>query len=519
MTGSPRAWYLRAMRLLGRASMYRLTLLSLAALVAVALAASAFDLLAATPASIALTAAVLVIVGSGVDMLGHRMRGTAWRAESTLITAGILLFVLRPGTDVAALVGAAVGAAIAVASKHLLSWRGRHILNPAAAGATGATLVAPAPWIGGGSAWWVGSPVMFVPVLLAGVVVLWRTERVRVVALFFLVAVVVAVVRTIVQLNASGASMALDDLLTAVIVQSPYLFLGAFMLSEPLTQPPRRWQQYVVACIVGALAGWPLSVGAITLGQERALLIGNIVAFCFAARSAVRLTLADAKDLTPTVRELSLTVASDIRFVPGQYLELEVPHRGADARGTRREFSIVSAPEDLPELRVAYRAVGTAPPSTYKAALARAVQGHKLRATGVWGDFVLPRDAEQPLLLVAAGIGITPFVSQLRHRRMVGRMGDIVVVYVARTADELAYRDELERAGVPVHIVTPDHPGRMPAQWTWQSERLTGTALADAVPGVDERRAYVSGPPGLIAGLSPTLQRARSVTTDAFAGY
>ena len=280
MTGSPRAWYLRAMRLLGRASMYRLTLLSLAALVAVALAASAFDLLAATPASIALTAAVLVIVGSGVDMLGHRMRGTAWRAESTLITAGILLFVLVPGTDVAALVGAAVGAAIAVASKHLLSWRGRHILNPAAAGATGRD-ARRARTVDRWRLGLVGGLARDVRASAPrpGVVVLWRTERVRVVALFFLVAVVVAVVRTIVQLNANGASMALDDLLTAVIVQSPYLFLGAFMLSEPLTQPPRRWQQYVVACIVGALAGWPLSVGAITLGQERALLIGNIVAF------------------------------------------------------------------------------------------------------------------------------------------------------------------------------------------------------------------------------------------------
>ncbi|WP_119697099.1 FAD-dependent oxidoreductase [Microbacterium halotolerans] len=519
MIGSLRAWYLWAVRLLGRASMYRLTLFALASLVVVAFIASAFGLLAATPASIALTAVVLVIVGSGVDMMGHRLRGTPWRAESTLITAGILLFVLRPGTDAATLAGAAVGAAIAVASKHLVSWRGRHLLNPAAAGATGATLVALAPWISGGSAWWVGSPVMFVPVLLAGFVVLWRTERVRVVALFFLVAVVVSVVRTIVQLNASGASMALDDLLTAVIVQSPYLFLGAFMLSEPLTQPPRRWQQYIVALIVGALAGWPVSLGVITLGQERALLIGNLVALCFAARSAVRLTLADAKDLTPTVRELSLTVAGGIRFVPGQYLELEVPHRGADARGTRREFSIASAPEELPELRIAYRAAGGLPPSTYKAALARAGAGEKLRATGVWGDFVLPRDAEQPLLLVAAGIGITPFVSQLRHRRIAGRMGDIVIVYVASTVDELAYRDELERAGVRVHIVTPDDPGGLPEQWTWQSERLTGTALADAVPGLDERRAYVSGPPGLIAGLAPTLRRARSVTTDAFAGY
>ncbi len=70
---------------------------------------------------------------------------------------------------------------------------------------------------------------------------------------------------------------------------SPFLFLGAFMLSEPLTLPPRRMQQYVVAVLVGVLAGWPIPVGEVTLGQERALLVGNLVAFLFCLRAAVRL--------------------------------------------------------------------------------------------------------------------------------------------------------------------------------------------------------------------------------------
>ncbi|MFY0100185.1 hypothetical protein ABTQ08_22225, partial [Acinetobacter baumannii] len=74
-----------------------------------------------------------------------------------------------------------------------------------------------------------------------------------------------------------------------VAFSSPFLFLGAFMLSEPLTLPPRRWQQFVVAVVVGVLAGWPIAIGAITLGQERALLIGNLVAFLFCLRAAVRL--------------------------------------------------------------------------------------------------------------------------------------------------------------------------------------------------------------------------------------
>ena len=45
--------------------------------------------------------------------------------------------------------------------------------------------------------------------------------------------------------------------------------------------------------------------------------------------------------------------------------------------------------------------------STYKKALALVEPGQELAVTGVWGDFVLPARASAPVLMVAAGIGVT----------------------------------------------------------------------------------------------------------------
>lgn len=507
--------YQRGMRLLGQLSMYRLVLWSLAALGLVAFVLSFFGLVLPGPLELLATAVVLLCVASAVDAVAHRILHLVWRPESTTITAGILLFVVRPGLDVPTLAGAAIAAAAASLSKYLIVWRGRHILNPAAVGATVATLSTL-----GGSAWWVGTPALFAPLLLVSVLVLWRTEKLRVVALFFVVAVVVGTARTVAQLYAAGASTSLESLLMGVLVQSPYLFLGAFMLSEPLTLPPRRRQQYLVAAIVGVLAGWPIPVGFFTLGQERALLIGNLVAFAFAARGAVRLTLERRAALAPFVQELTFTAKRPVRFLPGQYLELDVPHRRPDARGTRREFSIASAPEDLPELRIAFRESRTAPASSYKRALALAQPGDVLAVTGVWGDFTLPRSPQTPVLMVAAGIGVTPFVSQLRHLRLVGETRDIVLVCVASTAADLVYRDELEASGVRTIVHTRDEPQDLPAHWTWAGgERLTAESLHRSVPDLAKRHAFVSGPPALIAALAPALREARALTTDAFAGY
>ncbi|MGK9219255.1 MULTISPECIES: FAD-dependent oxidoreductase [unclassified Microbacterium] len=515
MIGRLTSVYQRGMRALGRFSMYRLVLVALAVLAAIALALSVFGLVLPSPGALLATAAVLVGVGAIVDATAHRILGLVWRPESTLITAGILLFVVRPGLDAAGLAGAAIAAAAASLSKYLIVWRGRHILNPAAVGATVATLSTLTT-----SAWWVGTPALFAPLLVLAVLVLWRTEKLRVVGLFLVVAMVVGAARTIVQLLAAGLSLPLESLLQGLVVQSPFLFLGAFMLSEPLTLPPRRRQQYLVAVVVGVLAGWPIPLGIITLGQERALLIGNLIAFAFAARGAVRLILVRRVALTPTVQELTFAAQRRLAFVPGQYLELDVPHRRPDARGTRREFSISSAPEELPTIRIAFRESRGGARSSYKRALAEAREGDVLAVTGVWGDFVLPRSADAPVLMVAAGIGVTPFVSQLRHLQLSGARRDAVLVLVASRADELAYRRELEQTGVRTVVFTPDEPAGLPAHWAWAGgERLTADGLAAAVPDIAARHAYVSGPPALIADLAPALGRARSLTTDAFAGY
>ena len=509
----------RVFAVLGRASMYRLVLVSLGILTAYAVTLSLLGVLAPTPIELLATLALLGGVCTAVDAVAHRLLGSSWRLESSLITALILLFVLRPTIEPVALVGIALAAAVASASKYVLAWQGRHVFNPAAVGAAVLTIVS--VWLPelGASSWWVGTPLLAAPVVVLGLVVVLRTEKVRVVAAFVVVAVAVAVVRVGAQYQAAGIAFDLGTVFWSIVWSSPFLFLGAFMLSEPLTLPPRRWQQFTVAVVVGILAGWPIDLGGVSLGQERALLIGNLVAFCFAARSAVRLRFTGRAELTPTVRELTFQAARRLRFVPGQYLELEVPHAHADARGTRREFSIVSAPRELPALRIAFRE-GGGPQSSYKRALAAASPGDVLAVTGVWGDFVLPGRSSSPVLMVAAGIGVTPFVSQLTDLGDAARERDIVLVYVASEAAELAFRPELEASGVPVVVFTRDEPADLPRHWRWaRGVRLDADGLLQMVPDIHARHAYVSGPPGLIADLAPALERARSITTDAFSGY
>ncbi|WP_415077175.1 FAD-dependent oxidoreductase [Microbacterium sp.] len=517
MIASLTAAWSRPFAVLGRISMYRLMVYALSVLTLVALLVSALGMVLPTPGELLATLAVLLIVSVAVDVAAHLLLRLPVRIESSLITAPILLFVLWPTLEPAGLAGIALAAATASASKYVIAWRGRHLLNPAAAGATVIALCAALGASLGTTAWWVGADVLFAPVLLVGLVVLWRVEKVRVVAVFWIAALAVSVLHASIQYAEAGIAIDYGTVVWQLVVSSPILFLGAFMLSEPLTLPSRRWQQYVVALVVAALVGWPPVIGDFVFGAETALLVGNVVAFALGARSGIRLRLRERRVVAPGVTELAFETRRPLRFVAGQYLELTVPHRRPDARGTRRELSIVSAPEDAPLVRVAYRDA-TATPSTYKRALASLEPGGVLTATGVWGDFTLR--AGEPLLLVAAGIGVTPFVSQLRHLAATGERRDIVVVYVASGAAQLVFRDDIAAAGVPVVVVTPEDPGPLPDGWRWAGgHRLDAASLGTLVPDLAARHAYVSGPPALIADLAPALSQARSLTTDAFAGY
>ncbi len=511
----------RLLAVVGRVSMYRLVLVSLGILTAVSLVLALFDQVAPSAPALLATFVVLNVACVAVDALGQRLTGRIWRIESSLITAGILLFVLYPTVEPLGLVGVAVAGVLASASKYVIAWRGRHILNPAAFGAMALSIitVSSGAYGLGAAGWWVGAPALALPVIVLGFLVVARADKLRPVLLFLAIALPVNLVRVALAYSGAGVAVDIGTIISTVLWSSPFFFLAAFMFSEPLTQPPRRWQQYIVAIVVGVLAGAPVTIGSLTLGPEAAVVIGNLVAFGFAyaTRARLRLTFLQRESLTPSVEELSFRASRMLRFEAGQYLELEVPHAHADARGTRREFSIVSAPEELPVVKIAMRRGSQ---STYKQALAEIEPGRELSVSGIWGDFVLPRHTDTPVLLVAAGIGVTPFVSQLRHLRMSGGARDVVFVYVASGAEELAFRDDLERAGIPVIIFTRDEPSDLPAHWRWaEGVRLDAEGLHRVVPDLESRHAFISGPPGLIADLAPALEKAHGLTTDAFSGY
>lgn len=491
---------------LHRITMYLLVFAGLVVLWVFALIFAITGSLSISPIGLMTSTIVLALSAVLSNMLLGLLVGVRALPTSAVITALILALIITPQTTVAGHVLLTITAVLAMASKYLLVYRRRHIFNPAAAGIFIASIFGLLY-----ASWWVAAPPLFPAVALLTFLILRKVHKLTMGAVFIAVAGTTVVASQIVQYG--------DSLWQSVSVAAlswPIVFIAGFMLSEPLTSAPRRYQYLSIAVIVGLLVGLPFHiVGNLTMTPHLALLIGNAAGFIWAKRQGIRLRLNRVRSLGGRYTEYVFTPNRQFTFRPGQYLEMTIFHAPMDARGTRRIFSIVSSPTDS-EVTIATHLPDKM--STFKRQLSQLQVDDIVPATGVYGDFVLPKDTGQKIVMIAGGIGITPFVSQIRDDQALQVSRDITLVYFVRSLEEAPYLDAF--SDVADKLLVLDSKIVKVAGWHVVAKENYRTFIEKMIPDLSERKAYISGPPGLVDSLSHELRgKVDGLVTDHFSGY
>lgn len=519
--------------------------LSVVEVCAVALAAGGH--LLATPMELLTSLALALATCVGVN----RLCALAWRAPRrdmpSVVTALVLALVAWPvngPTSAAALVLASV---VAVASKYVLVFRGRRLANPAALGLLAASI---AGW--GSGSWWVATPLLLPVVALIGLVIVWRSGTWAPALAALSSSWIVLVVRLVLN----GES--LPGPAWSALASYPLVFLSAIMVTDTQLLAPRRRQQVLVAVITGILLGWPLALvwgdTSWSVTPEVAVLAGNLatVALTRARGAHGAANVLRSRALAPGVVEVELRSSRPIEFEPGQFLELTVPTTARDPHEGRRVFSLVDAPQPGGSHVVSVIFRTGESPSLPKQALVRAgddatpqSECPAVRIEGVRGDFRVP-PGDAPLLLVASGVGITPFLSYARSLRTGGGqlervagghegdpleqgqscVRDITLIHRVRTTEEVIAPEDLAPFRVVVVTTDKNEAGSTRvcderSGWSWMaSSTLDTETLLAAVPDLRRRTALVSGPPAMVREVASSLRHlgVRGVHTEAFPG-
>ena len=189
---------------------------------------------------------------------------------------------------------------------------------------------------------------------------------------------------------------------------------------------------------------------------------------------------------------------------PGQFVTLRL----ADGQGATltRSYSI-SAHGNERSLRISVKREGRASAIVHE----KVKVGDELEVGAPRGSFVLERDGAGAVVLISAGIGVTPMLAMLGALAEQRSRRPVTWVHVARCGAEHAFAHEARQllTGLPQAtsrvLYTQPRPEDRPGEHFDAAGRLTGEHLT-ALGLSPQAKAYVCGPPGFMADVTAMLQ-------------
>lgn len=169
-------------------------------------------------------------------------------------------------------------------------------------------------------------------------------------------------------------------------------------------------------------------------------------------------------------------------------------------------FSLSKYP-DGKELRLSIKASGD-----FSSTVGNIAPGTKVIIEGPYGVFTAQHSKTNKVLLIAGGIGITPYQGMLED---LGRAGkDIVLIYGNKTEADIALRKELEelsgKYNIHIHHVLSNQDELSlntshSALCTFSSGFVTPELIQRLVPDVASREIFLCGPPPMLNVLIKSL--------------
>ncbi|MFZ0521112.1 MAG: FAD-dependent oxidoreductase [Candidatus Acidiferrales bacterium] len=213
----------------------------------------------------------------------------------------------------------------------------------------------------------------------------------------------------------------------------------------------------------------------------------------------------------------------EFEFEAGQFFNFTLLGLGdMDLEGNSRTLSIASAPHER-NVMVAMRLRTTA----FKRTLNSLPLGTELLLQGPFGWMTLPRNSTRPAVLLAGGIGITPFRSLVWSEAESLSARRILLFYSVRVPEEAAFLEELRE--MEQHnkryklICTVTQPEKSRMAWLGETGRISMQMLSKWIPDLSVPIYYIAGPPGMVTGVRQMLIGAgvaeEDIRAEEFYGY
>ncbi len=219
-----------------------------------------------------------------------------------------------------------------------------------------------------------------------------------------------------------------------------------------------------------------------------------------------------------------------INWLPGQYYYFTLPElKYPDPRGATRHFTISASPTEGPQLRLTTRIRRD---SGYKNTLNEMAIGTEIEGEGPNGTFILDENETGNHILIAGGIGVTPFRSFIKYnidQKLTGTR--LHLIYANSLPEDIAFRSELEewsKVNENIKIaMTISRPEESKEKWTGLTGRIDENMLKKLLENwnlkIENSIFWLCGPPPMVEAMEKVLGKlkitADKLRTEKFTGY
>ena len=237
------------------------------------------------------------------------------------------------------------------------------------------------------------------------------------------------------------------------------------------------------------------------LNFDEELLSKSIAVKDFAGRISAK------ESLTHDIRSIEIDLETPMKFWAGQYVDITV--RTKDGEEITRSFSMANTPDQGKSLKFIIKKY---PAGKFSGELdSGGIEvGAAVTVRGPYGSCFRRENRTGPMILVAAGSGMSPIWSILNDHVASGEDRPVYFFYGARTRDDLFYLDKIA-------AITDTHPAisfipvlsHADGDADWQGangfvHQVVGSELKRL--GIEgDADAYACGPPPMIDALQPVL--------------
>lgn len=190
-----------------------------------------------------------------------------------------------------------------------------------------------------------------------------------------------------------------------------------------------------------------------------------------------------------------------LTYLPGQFLTLEIEPKG---KLTRRSYTIASTPTRPKCLEITVKRDEKGLVSKYLHDEIKTGSSIKLSAPS--GVFTFTGKEHTSIVLIAAGVGITPIMSVVRYLTDQKWEGEIFLLLSFRSRKDFIFFNEIEElknqhSNLHVQVAM----SRPEANWTGLTGRINKKLIVDFVPNISSHRFHICGPDSMMKDVKMML--------------